>query len=117
MFFIIRSLMSVNVIMQRWAAGNFNSHFNFHKLKSKSDSLLGNYPLLTKIIHALMFYILSHEVSGLLTLSDSLLTSKARRKPCIFKSILSSYLIRLRGFMHFFKFFIKKTILKFVTGI
>ena len=36
---IIRSLMPVNVIQHRWAIGNFNIHFNFHKLKSNSDSL------------------------------------------------------------------------------
>ena len=41
------------------------SHFNFHKLKSKSDSLLEICPLLKKIVHVLMFYVLSHLVSGL----------------------------------------------------
>ena len=46
--FIIRSLMPINDIPQRWAVGNFNSHFNFHKLKSKSDFLLGICPLLKK---------------------------------------------------------------------
>ena len=46
-----------------------------------------------------MFYILSHVVSGLLTLSGGFLTGKVHRKPYIFKSTLSSYLIRLRGFI------------------
>ena len=49
-----------------------------------------------------MFYILSHIVSGLLTFSDGLLTGKFDRKPYIFQSTPSSYLIKLRGFMHFF---------------
>ena len=73
--------MSVNVIQHRWTVGNFNSHFNFHKLKSKSDSFLGICPALNKIVHVLMLYILSHVVSGLLTFSDGLLTDKAHRKP------------------------------------
>ena len=77
--FIISSLMPVNVIQHRWAAGNLNSHFNFHKLKSKSGSLLGICPLLKKIVHVQMFYILSHVVPGLLTFSDSLLTGKFHR--------------------------------------
>ena len=58
-----------------------------------------------------MFYILSHVVSGLLTLSDGLLTGKVHRKPYIFKSTLSSYLIRLRVFIDFFWFYIEKKIL------
>ena len=103
--------MPVNIIQHRWAVGNFNSRFNFHKLKSKSDSLLGICPLLKKIVHVLMFYILSHVVSGLLTISDGLLTGKVHRKPYIFQSTPSSYLITLRGFMHFFWFCTKKIIL------
>ena len=103
--------MPVNVIQHRWAVGNFNSHFNFHKLKSKSVFLLGICPLLKKIVHALMFYILSYIVLGLLTLLDSLLTGKFHRKPYIFQSTSPSYLIRLRSFMHFFWFYIKKIIL------
>ena len=58
-----------------------------------------------------MFYILSHVVPGLLTFSDGLLTGKFHRKPNIFQSILSSCLIRLHSFMHFFWFYIKKIIL------
>ena len=69
-FFIIRSLMPVNVIRHRWAVGNFNSHFNFHNFKSKSDSLLGICTLLKKIDHILMFHILRHIVSGLPTFSE-----------------------------------------------
>ena len=90
MCFIIRSLTPVNVIQHRWAVGNFNSNFNSQKLKSKSDSLLGICPLLKKIIHALMFYILSHVVPGLLAFSDGLLTGKVHRKPYIFHSTASS---------------------------
>ena len=82
--FIIRSMMLVNVIQHRQAVGNFNSHFKFDKLKSKSDSLLGIYPLLKKIVHVLMFYILSHVVPGLLTFSDGLLTGKFHRKTLFF---------------------------------
>ena len=67
-FFIIPSLMLVNVVQHRWAVGNFNSHFNLHKLKSKSDSLLGICSLLKKLVHVLM-----------LTFLDSLLTGKFRR--------------------------------------
>ena len=78
--------MTVNVIQHRWAVGNFNSHLNFYKLKSKSDSLLEICPLLKNIVHVLMFYILSHVVSGLLTFSDGLLTGKFHRKPYIFQS-------------------------------
>ena len=111
MFFIIRSLMSVNVIQHRWVVGNFNSHFNFHKLKSKSNSLLGICPLLKKIVHVLMFYILSHVVPALLTFSDGLLTGKFHRKPYIFQSVSSSYLIRLCSFMYFFWFYVKEMIL------
>ena len=92
-------------------ASDMVNHFNFHKLKSKSDSLLGICPLLKKIVLVLMFYILSHVVSGLLTFSDDLLTGKVHRKPYIFQSTPSCYLIRLRGFMHFFWFYIKKIIL------
>ena len=105
--------MPVNVIQHRWAVGNFNSHFNFHKLKSKSDSLLGICPLLKRVVHVLMFYILSHVVSGLLTFSDDLLTGTVHRKPYIFQSTPSSYLIRLRGFRlrAFLWFYIKKIIL------
>ena len=58
-----------------------------------------------------MFYILNHAVSGLLTFLDSLLTGKFHRKPYIFQSTSSSFLIRLRSFMHFFWFYIKKIIL------
>ena len=65
--FIIPSLMPVNVIQHRWVVGNFNSHFNFHK--SKLDSLLGICPLLKKIVHVLIFYILSHVVSGFSNIS------------------------------------------------
>ena len=111
MFFIIHSLMLVNIIQHRWAVGNFNSHFNFNKLKSKSDCLLGICPLVKKINHILMFYILSHVVSGSLTFSDGSLTGKVHRKPYIFQSSASFYLIRLCGFMHFFWFYIKKIIL------
>ena len=111
MFFIIRSLMPVNVIQHRWAVGNFNSHFNFHKLKSKSVFLLGICPLLKKIVYALMFYIFSYVVPGLLTLLDSLLTGKYHRKPYIFQWTSPSYLIRLRSSKHFFWFYIKKIIL------
>ena len=68
-FSIIRSLMPVNVIQHRWAVGNFNNHFNFRKFKSKSDSLLGICPLLKKIVHVLIFYILSHVVSGFSNIS------------------------------------------------
>ena len=78
-FFIIPSLMLVNVVQHRWAVGNFNSHFNLHKLKSKSDSLLGICSLLKKLVHVLMLYIISHVVPGLLTFLDSLLTGKFRR--------------------------------------
>ena len=88
---------------------NFN-HINFHKLKSKSDSLLGICPLLKKKFHALMFYVLNHVVSGLLAFSDGLLTDKVHRKPYIFQSTASYYLIRLHGFMHFFWSYIKKII-------
>ena len=103
--------MTVNVIQHRWTVGNFNSHSNFHNLKSKSDSLLGICPLLKKIIHVLMFYILSDVVSGLVTFLDGRLTSKVHRKLYIFQSTPSFYLIRLPGFMHFFWFYIKKIIL------
>ena len=58
-----------------------------------------------------MFYILSHVIPGLLTFSDDLLTGKFHRKPYIFQSTSSSYLIGLRGFMDFFWFYIKKIIL------
>ena len=71
--------MLVNVVQHRWEVGNFNSHFNLHKLKSKSDSLLGICSLLKKLVHVLMFYIISHVVPGLLTFLDSLLTGKFRR--------------------------------------
>ena len=81
----MRSLMPVKVIQHRWAVGNFNSHFNFHKLKSKSVSLLRICPLLKKIVHVLIIYILSHVVPRLLTFSDSLLTCKFHRKPYIFQ--------------------------------
>ena len=103
--------MPVNVIQHRWAVGNFNSHFNFHKFKSKSDSLLGICPLLKKIVHVLICYILSHVVSGLPTFSDGLLTGKVHRKSYTSQSTPSSYLIRLRGCKHFFWFYIKKIIL------
>ena len=83
---MIRLLMPVNVIRHRWAVGNFNSHLNFYKLKSKSDSLLEICPFIKNIVHVLMFYILSHVVSGLLTFSDGLLTGKFHRKPYIFES-------------------------------
>ena len=78
--------MPVNVIRHRWAVGNFNSHLNFYKLKSKSDPFLEICPLLKNIVHVLMFYILRYVVSGLLTFSDGLLTGKFRRKPYIFES-------------------------------
>ena len=71
--------MLVNVVQSRWAVGNFNSYFNFHKLKSKSDSLLGICSLLKKTVHVLMFYIVSHVVPGLLTFLDGLLTGNFRR--------------------------------------
>ena len=58
-----------------------------------------------------MFYIISHVVPGLLTFSYGLLTGKFHRKSNIFKSILSSCLIRLHSFMHFFWFYIKKIII------
>ena len=58
-----------------------------------------------------MFYIVSHVVPGLLTFSDSILTGKFHRKPYIFQSTSSSYLIRLRSFMHCFWFYMKKIIL------
>ena len=45
---------------------------SFRKLKFKSDSLLGICLLLKKIVHVLMFYILSHVISGLLTFSNGL---------------------------------------------
>ena len=105
-FFIIRSFMSINVVQHRYAAGNFNSDFNFHKFKSKPDSLLGICPLLKNIVHVLRFYILNHVIPGLVTFSDDLLTGKFHRKPYIFQSIPSSYLIRLLSFMHFFWFYI-----------
>ena len=97
-------------MQHRWAVGNFNSHFNYHKLKSVSDSLLEICQLLKEIVYVLMFYILRHLVSGLLTFSDGILTGKVYRKPWIFRSTSSSYLIRLRGFMHFFWIYIKKII-------
>ena len=50
-------------------------------------------------------------ISGLLTFSDGLLTRKFHRKPNIFQSTPSSYLIRLRSFMHFLWFYFKKRIL------
>ena len=103
--------MPVNVIQHRWAVGNFNSHFNFHKFKSKSDSLLGICPLLKKMVHVLIFCILSHVVSGLPTFSGGFLTGKVHRISYIFQSTPSSYLIRFCGFMHFFWFYIKKIIL------
>ena len=78
-FIIIHLLMPVNFIQHRWALGNFNSYFNFHKLKSKLDCLLGIWPLLKKI-YLLMFYIISHVVPGLLTFSYGLLTGKFHRK-------------------------------------
>ena len=83
---MIRLLMPVNVIRHRWAVGNFNSHLNFYKLKSKSDSFLETCPLLKNIVHVLMFYILRYVVSGLLTFSDGLLTGKFHRKPYVFQS-------------------------------
>ena len=55
-----------------------------------------------------MFHIFSHVVSGLLTFSDGLLTGKGHRKPCIFQSSPSPYLIRLRGFMDFSGFTLKR---------
>ena len=58
-----------------------------------------------------MFYILSHVVSGLLTFSHGLLTRKFHRKPNIFLSTPSSYLIRLRSFMHFYGFTLKREFL------
>ena len=82
--------MPANVIQHRWAVGNFNFNFNFHKLKSKSISLLGICPLLKKIVHVLMFYILSHVVPGLVTFADSFLTGKFHRKPYISQSTSSS---------------------------
>ena len=103
--------MPVNVIQHRWVVGNFNNQFNFHKFKSRSDSLLGIYTLLKKLVHVLIFYILSHVVSGLPTFLDGLLTDNVHRKSYIFQSSPSFYLIRLRGFMHFFWFYIKKIIL------
>ena len=93
--------MLVIVIQHRWAVGNFNSHFNFHKLKPRSDSL---------IVHVLMFCFLSNVLSGLVTFSDGLITGKVHRKLYIFQSTPSSCLIKLRGFMHFFWFSIKKII-------
>ena len=42
---------------------------------------------------------------------DSLLTGKFHKKLYVFQSVSSSYLIRLRSFMHFFWFYIKKIIL------
>ena len=78
--------MPVNVIQHRWAVGNFNSHFNFHKLEFMSVSLLGICPLLKEIVHVPMFYFLSYVVPGLLAFSDSLLIGKFHRKP-IFQSI------------------------------
>ena len=45
-FFIICSLMSVNVIQHRWAVGNFDSHLY------KANSLLGISPLLEKVVYA-----------------------------------------------------------------
>ena len=57
-----------------------------------------------------MFYILSHVIPGLLTFSDDLLTGKFHRKPYIFQSTSSFYLIGLRGFMDFFWFYIKKIV-------
>ena len=71
---------SENVIQHRWAVANFNSYFSFHKLKSNSDSLLGICLLLKKIIHLLMFYVISHVVPGLLTFLYGLLTGKYHRK-------------------------------------
>ena len=59
----------------------------------------------------MIFYILSHVVPSLLTFLDSLLTGKFHRKPYIFQSTSSSYLIRLHSFMHFFWFYFKKIIL------
>ena len=59
----------------------------------------------------MIFYILSHVIPSLLTFLDSLLTGKFHRKPYIFQSTSSSYLIRLHSFMHFFWFYIKKIIL------
>ena len=103
-------MMPVNIIQHRWAVGNFNSYFNFHKLKSKSDSLLGICTLFKKIIN-LLFYIISHVVPVLLTFLYGLLTGKFHRKSNIFQSILSSCLIRLHSFMHFFWFYIKKIII------
>ena len=111
MFFIIFSLMPVNVIQHIWALGNFNSHLYCRKLNSKSDSLLGICLLLQRIVHVLIFYILSHIVSVLLTFSNGLLTNKALRELHIFQSTPFSYLIRVRSFMHFFWFYIKKIIL------
>ena len=58
-----------------------------------------------------MFYLLSHVVPDLLTFLDGVLTGKCHRKPYIFQSTSSSYLIRLCGFTHFFWFYIKKIIL------
>ena len=91
--------------------GNFNSHFNFPKFRCKSNSLLAICLLLKKIVHVLIFYILSHVVSGLLIFPDGFLTGKVHRKPYTFQSTPSYYLIRLRDFMHFFWFYIKTIIL------
>ena len=111
MFFIIRSLIPFNVIHYRWAVSNFSSHSNFRKFQCKSDSSLGICQLGKKIFHVLIFYILSHVVSGFLTFSDGPLTGKIHRKSYIFQSTPSSYLISLCGFMHFSWFYIKKIIL------
>ena len=97
--------MPVNAMQYKWGVGNFNIHFNFHELKSKSNYILGIYPLLKKIVLVLMLYILSHVVPGLLTFSDDLLTGESHIKPFTFQSTSSSYLISLRGFMHFFWFY------------
>ena len=64
----------------------------------------------------MLFYILSHIVSGLLTFSDGLWTGKFHRKPYISQSTSSSYLIRLRGIMYFFWFCSKKKILSGHAG-
>ena len=80
----------VNVIQHRWAVGKFNRHFNFRKFKSKLDSLLGICPLVKKIVHLLIFCILSHVVSGLSTFSGGFLNGKVHKKSYIFQSTSSS---------------------------
>ena len=110
-FFIIRLLIPVNVRQHRQAVGNLTVISISTSSKLSQILLLGTSPLIKKIVRVLIFYIVSHVVPGLLTFSDGLLTGKFHRKPNIFQSILSSCLIRLRSFMHFFWFYIKKIIL------